>query len=158
MQTPHDQFQQYKANPTANFGKIPHNVFPGCTSVRPLFYLLLNHWTKVNQIRCVSLSHEWGVQWYFFALPLGALGRSQKVKYHLISTTKSISKIFILSFLCVLTKLEIQIYQIGFSFCRLSHAPEVGFWGTGVPRFSKNSNKVMRHIKLTGMTSKTECK
>ena len=35
MQTPHDQFQQYKANPTVNFGKIPHNVFPGCTSVRP---------------------------------------------------------------------------------------------------------------------------
>ena len=31
----------------------------------------------------------------FLAPPPGALGRGQKVKYHLISITKSISKIFI---------------------------------------------------------------
>ena len=31
-------------------------------SVCPLCYLLLNHWTKFNQIWCVSYSHEWGVQ------------------------------------------------------------------------------------------------
>ena len=55
-------------------------------------------------------------------------------------------------------KLEIQTYQIGFLFYCLIHAPEVGFLGAGVPRRSKNSNKVMWHIKLTGMTSKTECK
>ena len=30
---------------------------------------------------------------FFFAPPPGALGRGQKVKYHLISITKSISKI-----------------------------------------------------------------
>ena len=30
---------------------------------------------------------------FFFALPAGALGRGQKVKYQLISITKSISKI-----------------------------------------------------------------
>ena len=31
-------------------------------AVCPLCYLLLNHWTKLNQIWCVSYSHEWGVQ------------------------------------------------------------------------------------------------
>ena len=40
---------------------------------------------------------------FFLAPPPGALGRGQKVKYHLISITKSISKIFIPNFVCVLT-------------------------------------------------------
>ena len=44
---------------------------------------------------------------YFLAPPPRALGKGQKVKYHLISITKSISKIFI----------------------RLGHAPGVGLWG-----------------------------
>ena len=35
--------------------------------------------------------------------PPGAMGRGQKVKYHLISVTKSILKIFIPIFVCVLT-------------------------------------------------------
>ena len=30
--------------------------------VCPLCYLLLSHWTKLNQIWCVSYSHEWGAQ------------------------------------------------------------------------------------------------
>ena len=53
-------------------------------SVRPSRYLLLNHWTKSNQIWCVCCSHEWGVQRHIFFLapPPGALGRGQKVKYH----------------------------------------------------------------------------
>ena len=38
----------------------------------------------------------------FFAPPPGALGRGQKIKYHLISITKSISKIFYTK-LCVLS-------------------------------------------------------
>ena len=29
-----------------------------CPSVRPSRYLLLNHWTKINQIWCVSCSHN----------------------------------------------------------------------------------------------------
>ena len=74
-----------------------------CPAVHPLCYLLLNHWTKFNQIWCVSYSHEWGAQHQFFFVvaPPGALARSQKVKY-LISITKSISKIFIPNFVCVL--------------------------------------------------------
>ena len=54
------------------------------------------------------------------------------VKYHLISITKSISKIFIPNFLCVLTneryktnQTGFSTYQTGFSFCCLGHAPGV---------------------------------
>ena len=31
-------------------------------AVCPLCYLLLNHWTKLNQIWCVGYSHKWGAQ------------------------------------------------------------------------------------------------
>ena len=37
--------------------------------VCPLCYLLLSHWTKLNQIWCVSYSHEWGAQRKKFVLP-----------------------------------------------------------------------------------------
>ena len=67
----------------------------------------------------------------FLAPPPGALGRGQKVKYHLISITKSISKIFIPNFVCVLTNERYKTYQTGFSFCPLGHAPGVGLWGAG---------------------------
>ena len=40
-----------------------------CPSVRPSRYLLLNHWTKSNQIWCVGCSHEWGVQRHIFFGP-----------------------------------------------------------------------------------------
>ena len=74
---------------------------------------------------------------FFLALPPGALGRGQKVKYHLISITKSMSKIFIPNFVCVLTNERYKTYQTGFSFCRLSHAPGVGLRAMGVTRGSK---------------------
>ena len=63
----------------------------------------------------------------FDPLP-GDLGRGQKVKYHLISITKSISKIFIPNFVCVLASKRYKTYQTGFLFCRLGHAPGVGLW------------------------------
>ena len=98
------------------------------TSVRPLCYLLLNHWTKFNQIWCLSYSHEWGAhsKKNFGPHPLG---RGQKVKYHLISITNSISKIFIPNFVCVLTNERYKTYQMGFLFCRLGHAL---WWDLGV--------------------------
>ena len=104
-----------------------------CMSVRQLCYLLLNQWTKFNQIWCVSYSHEWGAQHkHFFAPPPppGALGIGEKVKYQLISITKSISKIFIPNFVCALTNERYKTYQTGFLFCRLGHAIGVGLWGT----------------------------
>ena len=122
-----------------------------------LCYLLLNHWTKFNQIWLVSYSYEWGVQQQFFCP--GALGRGQKVKYHLISIIKSISKIFYTKLMCVLTNERYKTYQTGFLFCCLGHAPGMGLWGAGgaqVVNFF--SNMVMWHIKSTRMTSRTECK
>ena len=67
----------------------------------------------------------------FLAPPPGVLRRGQKAKYHLISITKSISKIFIPNCVCVLTNERIKTYQTGFSFCPLGHAPGVGLWGAG---------------------------
>ena len=72
----------------------------------------------------------------FFPAP-GALGRGQKVKYHLISFTKSISKICVPNFVCVLTNERYKAYQVGFSFCRLSHAQGWDFGALGAPRGSK---------------------
>ena len=67
----------------------------------------------------------------FFATPPGALGRVLKVKYHLISITMSVSKIFILNFVYVLTNEDKKTYQMEFLFCCLGHALGVGFWGAG---------------------------
>ena len=67
----------------------------------------------------------------FLAPPPGALGRGQKVKYHIFSITKSISKIFKPNFVCVLINERYKTYQTGFSFCSLGHAPGVGLWGAG---------------------------
>ena len=81
------------------------------------------------------------------APPPWALGRGQKVKYHLISITKSISKIFIQNFVCVLTNERYKTYQTGFSFCRLGHAPGVGLRSPGGAQgVKKISNMVMWHI------------
>ena len=70
---------------------------------------------EIHQIWSVSDSHEWGVQRQFFlAPPPGALERGQKVKYHLISIAKSISKIFIPNFVCALTNERYKTHQTGF--------------------------------------------
>ena len=74
---------------------------------------------------------------FFFVLSPVVLGRGKKVKYHLISITKSFSKIYIPNFLCVLTNERYKTYQTVFSFCCLGHAPGVGLWGAGVPSGSK---------------------
>ena len=66
---------------------------------------------------------------FCLAPPSGALGRGQKVKYHLFLITKSISKIFIPNFVSVLTNERYKTYQTGFSFCRLGHALGVELGG-----------------------------
>ena len=45
-----------------------------------------------------------------------------KVQYNVISITKSISKIFVPNFVCVLTNERYKTYQTGFLFGRLGHA------------------------------------
>ena len=67
----------------------------------------------------------------FLAPSPGGLERGLKVKYYLISITRSISKIFIPNFVCALTNERYKTYQMGFSFCCLGHAPAVGLWGAG---------------------------
>ena len=73
-------------------------------SVRPLCYPLLNHWTKFNQIWCVSYSHKWGAQrkTKIWPRPLGPRGG---VKNHLTSITKSISKILFQT-VCVFSQMK----------------------------------------------------
>ena len=108
-------------------------------AVCPLCFLLLNHWTKFKQILCVSYSHEWGVQWQIFLPhPPGPWRGGQKIKYHLISITKSISKILIPNFVCVLTNERYKTYQTRFSFCCLGHARGVGLLGAGCAHVVKN--------------------
>ena len=65
----------------------------------------------------------------FLAPPPGAQGRGQNVKYY-ISITKSISKIFITNFVCLLTNKSYKTYQTGLSFRRLGDAPRLGLGGT----------------------------
>ena len=69
----------------------------------------------------------------FWPRPWGP-GKGSKVKYHLISITKLILKIFIPNSVCVLTNERYKPYQVGFLFCCLDHAQEVGLKGAGMPR------------------------
>ena len=74
---------------------------------------------------------------FFFAPPHGALGRGQKVKYHLISNTKSISKIFIPN-LCVFSQMK-DTKHIRQDFYSVAWVMPQG-WGfgaLGVPRGSQ---------------------
>ena len=75
---------------------------------------------------------------FFDPAPWGP-GEGPKVKYYLVSITKSISKIFIPNFVCILTNKRYKRYQTGFALCRLGNAPGVGHWGVGVPRGSKKN-------------------
>ena len=85
-------------------------------------------------------------------------GPTPWVKYHLTSITKLISKNFIPNFVCVLTNKRYKTYQTGFLFCHISHARGMGLGGAGGAQGIKKLNMVMWHIKLTGMTSRTECR
>ena len=71
-----------------------------------------------------------------FCPAYGALESGQKVNFHLLSITKSISKVFIPNFVRVLTNKRYKTYQTEFLFCRLGHALETGL---GVLR-GQNSN------------------
>ena len=90
----------------------------------------------------------------FFPTPWSP-GADQKVKYHLISITEPILKIFIPNFVCVLTN-ERYINTSDGIFIMLPGSCTKGgtLGGLGV---SRGSIMVMWHIKLTGMTSRTKC-
>ena len=67
-------------------------------------------------------------------------GKESKGQSHLLSITKSISKIFISNFVCVLTNERYKTYQTEFSLCSLGHNPGVGLWGAGGAQVVKKSN------------------
>ena len=95
----------------------------------------------------MSYSHEWGTQRKNFLGPAPwGPGEGQKVKYHLISITMSISNIFIPNFVCVLTNERYKTYQTGYLFGRLVHAPGVGLWDTGGAQGVKKKNFKHDHV------------
>ena len=85
---------------------------------------------------------------FFFASPPGALGRGQKVNYHLISFTRSISKIFIPNFVCVLPNNIFKTCQTEFSSvaCVMPQGCYLGALGCPCGQFIFFSNMVMWHI------------
>ena len=91
----------------------------------------------------------------FWSPPPGALERGQKVKHNKISITNSISKMFKLNFVCLLTNERYKTFKTGFSFGPLGHAcPRVWeFGGAGGQKFTF-LNMVMWHIKLKEMNSR----
>ena len=99
-------------------------------AVYPLCYLLLDHWTKFNQIWCVSYSHEWGAQRKkkIWAPPPGSLGRGQKVKYHSISITKSISR-FLFQTLCDFSQMKVTKHIRGVYILSPGSCLRGGTWG-----------------------------
>ena len=119
-----------------------------------LCFLLLNDWTRFNHIWCVSYSYEWGVQRQIFVWPRLQGSKGQ------ISITKSISKILIPNFVCVLTNERYNTYQTGFIFCCMGNALWVELWGAGGCPGGQIYflNMVMWLIKLTRMTIRKECK
>ena len=96
----------------------------------------------------------------FFATPPGALGRGKKFKYHLISITKSISKILYQTLCFFLQMKDTKHIRRNFNSAAWVMPQGSDFGALGVPRGSKKffSNIVMWHIKSSGMTSRTECK
>ena len=103
---------------------------------------------KFNQSWCVSYLHEWHMQRHniLCSRPVGAFGRGQKVKYHLILITKSITKIFKPNFVCLLKNERYKTYRTGFSIDCQGHAQGVGLGGTvgglGSISFFPNSTRV----------------
>ena len=107
-----------------------------CPSVRPSVcpsrYLLLNHWTKSNQIWCVCCSHEWGVQRhiFFWPRPLGPWGgakRSNIIKFQLLSQFQR----FLNQTLCVFSQMK-DIKHIRRDFHLAAWVMPQG-WDLGVP-------------------------
>ena len=112
--------------------------------VCPPRYLLLNHWTKSNQILCVSCSHEWAAQrhiFFFVPSPLGIWGgakRSDIFKFQLQSQFQR----FLNQTVCVFSQMK-DIKHIRRNFHLAAWlCPRGGIWGLGVKKkYFRNSTK-----------------
>ena len=88
-------------------------------------------------------------------------GEGSKGQYHLISITKSISKLFNQTLCVFLQMKDTKHIRRDFHSVPLVIPQGWDLGALGVPRGSKKiffSNMVMWCIKSTGMTSRTECK
>ena len=99
-------------------------------AVCPLCYLLLNHWTKFNQIWCVSYSHKLCAQRIFFGPAPWGPGEGSEGQISFNFNYKVNFKKNIPNCACVLTNERYKTYQTFFLFCRLGHALGVGLGGT----------------------------
>ena len=126
----HERYKTYQTG--FSFGRLGHATGVGLGGTRGGLGMSKFFFSKFIQIWCVSYLHEWHMHrsQFFWSRPPGALGRGQKVKYHLIWITKSISKIFKPYFVYLLTNKRYITYHTGFSFGRLVHAQG---WDLGVP-------------------------
>ena len=106
-------------------------------SVHPLCYLLLNCWTKFNQIWCVSYSHKWGVQRQKFLLaPPPGEGSKGQISFNF--NYKSNFKDFLNQTLCSFSQME-DTNHIRQDFHSVNLVMPQGwdFGALGVPRGSK---------------------
>ena len=112
-------------------GTVIASVSP---SVCLLCYLLLNHWTKSNQVWCASYSYEWGVQQHVFGIPLGPRGR---FKGQLSSLKSQFQRFLYQTFLIVLTN-----KRIGILIMSPGSYPRGGTWGCWMSKiyFSKHGH------------------
>ena len=107
--------------------------------------ILLNHWTKSNQVWCVRFSYEWEVRQHFFwTIPLGPREGS-KVNYQI---PKVNFKDFIPNFMFVLKNKRNGIFII-------SPGSYSRGWDLGLLVGHFFPYMVVWHIKLKGMVSRT---
>ena len=84
--------------------------------------------------------------------------RGKKVKYNYISIKKSISNIFILNSVCVLTNDKYKTYQTRFIFCCQGHALGVGLGLLRGQKLNSVSPSVRNAISsLTIRRTSTKC-
>ena len=113
------------------FLKKASGILQSPLSVRPSRYLLLNHWTKSNQIWCVSCSHEWGVQRHFFP-PLPGEGPKGQISLNIIKfQLLGRFQRFLNQTLCVLSQMK-DIKHIRQDFYLAASVMSQG-WDLGVP-------------------------
>ena len=138
----------------------PHLFFKNCNRLRPsvcaLCYLLLNHWTKYNQIWCVRYSHEWGVQRHFFGPAPWGPGEGSKGQISFNFNYSQFQRLLYQS-LCVFSQMK-DTKHIRRDFHSVARIMPQGwdFRALGVPRGVNffSSNMVIWHIKPTGMANK----
>ena len=129
------------------FLKKASGILQSPLSVRPSRYLLLNHWTKSNQIWCVSCSHEWGVQRHFFS-PLPGEGPKGQISLNIIKfQLLGRFQRFLNQTLCVLSQMK-DIKHIRQDFYLAAWVMSQGWdlgvqWGVGGSKkfFFRNSTR-----------------